>query len=305
MAKKTKKNERLKVMKTYKLYVGGSYPRTESGRSYTFKTPKGDFVANLCQASRKDFRDAVLAARKALGGWSGRTAFNRGQILYRMAEMLEARRSSFEHVLVEHAGYKASEAEAEVDASIDRLVWYAGWADKYVQIFGSTNPVSSPHFNFTTPEPTGVVAIFSPTKAPLLGLISAIVPVMTAANTCVVVVDNNAPTVAIEFAEVLNNSDLPGGVVNLLTGFRDELRDHIGGHKDVEAVLCFGGDSDFRKALSIEGAESVKRVHYEDDLSAKEWRTDKGQSPYRMMPFIEFKTAWHPIEPRFGGGGGY
>lgn len=304
MTKKSK-HQRLKVLKTYKLYVGGKYPRTESGRSYVFNTPKGDFVANLCQASRKDFRDAVIVARKALGGWAGRSAFNRGQILYRMAEMLEARRSSFETALVEHAGYKAADAEAEVDASIDRLVWYAGFADKYIQILGSTNPVSSPHFNITVPEPTGLVAIFSPTKAPLLGLVSAIAPVITAANTCIVIVDNDAPTIAIEFAEVLNNSDLPGGVINLLTGFRDELVGHVGGHKDVEAILCFGGDTEFRKKLSLEAADSVKRVRYEDDLSAKEWRTDKGQSPYRMLPFIEFKTSWHPIEPRADGAGGY
>ena len=304
MAKK--KESRLKVLKTYKLYIGGKYPRTESGRYLTFNNPKGEFVANICHASRKDFRDAVLAARKAQGGWAGRVAFNRSQILYRMAEMLEARRASFESALVEHAGYKAADAEAEVDCAVDRLVWYGGWADKYIQVFGSTNPVASSHFNFTMPEATGVVAIFAPTNAPLLGLISAIAPVIVSGNATVVMVDaDNGPTIAMEFAEVLNNSDLPGGVINILTGHRDELLGHVSGHKDVDAIACYGGDADFRKSLSLEAAESVKRVHFYDDVSAKDWRKDDAQSPYTIMPFVEFKTAWHPITPRHGGAGGY
>lgn len=305
MARK-KKSQRVKVLKTYKLYIGGKYPRTESGRYLTFKSSKGDFVANICHASRKDFRDAVLAARKAQPGWSARTAFNRSQILYRMAEMLEARRPGFEANLVEHAGYKADDATAEVDTAIDRLVWYGGWADKYAQVFGSTNPVSSSHFNFTTPEATGVVAIFAPGSAPLLGLISAVAPVIVGANAAVVIVDaDNAPTIAIEFAEILNNSDLPGGVLNILTGLRDELLGHVAGHRDVDAIACYGGSKQFRTSLSEEAAESVKRVQYYDDPAAAEWLEDSQQSPYRIMPFIEFKTAWHPITPRHGGDGAY
>lgn len=295
MAKDTKKQTRLSVLKTYKLYINGKYPRTESGRYMTVKDHKGGFVANICHASRKDFRESVVAARGALGGWAGRTAFNRGQILYRMAEMMEARRRDFEGALVDIAGYSAKDAEAEVDASIDRLVWYAGWSDKFTQVFGSTNPVSSPHFNFTIPEPTGVITVFSPKNAPLLGLVSAIAPVIVAGNTAVLVVENDAPTVAIDFAEVLNNSDLPGGVINILTGKHDELVGHAAGHKDVDGILFFGPTPDQKRAIAVEAAETVKRVKFYDDPKAKGWRSDDQQSPYRIMPFVEFKTAWHPI----------
>jgi acyl-CoA reductase-like NAD-dependent aldehyde dehydrogenase len=294
MANETK-NKRLSVLKTYKLYINGKYTRTESGRYLTVNDHKGDFVANICHASRKDFRASVVAAREALDGWVGRTAFNRGQILYRIAEMMETRRRDFEFALVDIAGYSDKEASAEVDAAIDRLVWYAGWSDKFAQVFGSTNPVSSPHFNFTTPEPTGVVAVFAPRNAPLLGLISAIAPVIVSGNTAVVVVENDAPTLAIDFAEVLNNSDLPGGVINLLTGNRDEVQGHVAGHKDVDGLLVFGPTKDEKRDISVEAAETVKRVKFYDDPDAKDWRSDDQQSPYRIMPFVEFKTAWHPI----------
>ncbi len=295
MPKKNKKRERLSVLKTYKLYINGKYPRTESGRYLTVHDHKGGFVANICHASRKDFRDSVVAAREALDGWSGRTAFNRGQILYRMAEMMEARRSDFEGGLVDIAGYSAKEAGAEVDAAIDRLVWYAGWSDKFEQVFGSTNPVSSNHFNFTTPEPTGVVAAFAPKNAPLLGLISTVAPLIVSGNTAVLIVENDAPTLAIDFAEVLNNSDLPGGVINILTGKREELRGHVAGHKDVDAVLCYGPTKAEKRDIALEAAETVKRVKFYDDPDAKGWRDDDQQSPYRIMPFVEFKTAWHPV----------
>ncbi|MGM0556672.1 MAG: aldehyde dehydrogenase family protein [Myxococcota bacterium] len=286
---------RLPILKTYKLYIGGKYPRTESGRYLQVHNQKGDFVANICHASRKDFRDAVVVARKAQDGWAGRTAFNRGQILYRMGEMMETRRASFERQLVEIAGYDEEDAAAEVDTAIDRLVWYAGWSDKFEQVFGSTNPVSSSHFNFTVPEATGVVAVFAPTEAPLLGLISAIAPVIVSGNTAIAIVDNDAPTLAIEFAEVLNNSDLPGGVLNILTGHRDELIGHVGGHKDVDGVACYGPSDEHREQLALEGTETVKRMKFYDAVDAADWRSDDKQSPYRIMPFVEFKTAWHPV----------
>jgi acyl-CoA reductase-like NAD-dependent aldehyde dehydrogenase len=283
------------VLKTYKLYIGGKFPRTESGRSLTATDHKGGFVAHICHASRKDFRESVLAARKALGGWAGRSAFNRAQILYRMAEMLETRRRDFEYALSTIAGYSADAAAAEVDASIDRLVWYAGWSDKFAQVFGASNPVSSPHFNITTPEPTGVVALFSPKNAPLLGLISALAPVIVSGNTAVIVVENDAPTLAIDFAEVLNNSDLPGGVVNILTGKRDELIKHVASHKDVDAVLSFGADADQNRDIATLAADSVTRTKFYADPAPAAWRAPDQQSPYRIMDCVEFKTAWHPM----------
>lgn len=293
---KDRTDQRIPVAKTYKLYIGGGFPRTESGRYLTAEGPKGEFVANYCRASRKDVRNSVVAARKAQPGWARRSAFNRGQILYRMAEMLESRRGTFERGLVEVCGYKDKAAAAEVDAAVDRWVWYAGWADKFTQVFGNTNPVSSPHFNFTTPEPTGVVVIFAPTKAPLVGLVSAIAPVIVGGNTAVCIVDNDGPTIAIELAEVLATSDLPGGVVNLLTGLRSELLVHAGGHKDVDAVLSFGGDEEERRTLGLEAAETVKRLTLKDEPSdAAGWTDEAMQSPYWIMPFVEFKTAWHPI----------
>lgn len=295
MAKKTKQPERLAVLKTHKLYINGKYPRTESGRYLTVNDHKGGFVANICHASRKDFRESVVAARGALDGWSGRTAFNRGQILYRMAEMMETRRRDFAGDLVDIAGYKEADAQAEVDAAIDRLVWYAGWSDKFTQVFGSTNPVHSAHFNFTIPEPTGVIAVMAPKNAPLLGLISAVAPIIVSGNTVVLIVENDAPTIALDFAEVLNNSDLPGGVINILTGKRDELRGHVAGHKDVDGLLVFGPSADEKREMALEAADTVKRVKFYDDPSAKRWRSDDQQSPYRIMPFVEFKTAWHPM----------
>ncbi len=289
------KKQRLSVLKTYKLYINGKYPRTESGRYLTVKDHQGGFVANICHASRKDFRMSVVAAREALDGWFGRSAFNRAQILYRMAEMMETRRRDFEFGLSDIAGYSDKDAAAEVDAAIDRLVWYAGWSDKFQQVFGSTNPVSSNHFNFTVPEPTGVIAAFSPKNAPLLGLISAVAPLLVSGNTVVLIVDNDAPTIAMDFAEVLNNSDLPGGVLNILTGKRDELRGHAAGHKDVDGLVFYGPTADQKREIALEAAETVKRVKFYDDPDAKAWLSGDQQSPYRILPFVEFKTAWHPI----------
>lgn len=286
---------RLSVQKTYKLYIGGSFPRTESGHYLPATNYKGEFVANICHSSRKDFRNSVVAARAAQHGWAGRSPFNRGQILYRMAEMLEGRRAGFESILVQQAGYSPTAAESEVSAAIDRLLWYAGFADKFVQLFSTTNPVASAHFNFTMPEATGVVTILAPPTAPLLGLVSAMAPVIISGNTTVIVVDSATPTIAMEFAEVLAVSDLPGGVVNILTGLRGELVKHIGSHMDVDGIFSFGSSDEERRTLSIEAAESVKRVKFIDDVSADQWTASNMQSPQWIVPFVEFKTAWHPM----------
>lgn len=286
---------RVAVRKTYKLYIGGKFPRSESGRTFRVADAQGAFVANVSRASRKDFRDAVRIARKAQPGWASRTAFNRAQILYRMAEMLEGRRATFEALLVEHAGSDRADAEGEVSAAIDRLVWYAGWADKFAQVFGAVNPVAAPYFNFTTPDAMGVVTVIAPKSAPLLGLVSSVAPVIVGGNTTVVVVDGPAPHLAIELAEVLATSDLPGGVINLLTGDRDELLPHIGSHMDVDAVSAFGLEPQQRVDLEVAAAESVKRVKVYDELDDAGWKDGAAQSPYRILPFVEFKTAWHPI----------
>ncbi len=286
---------RLSVQKTYKLYIGGQFPRTESGHYLPATNYKGEFVANICRASRKDFRNAVVVARAAQSGWAGRSPFNRGQILYRMAEMLEGRRAGFEGILVKQAGYQQAAAESEVSAAIDRLLWYAGFADKFVQLFSTTNPVASAHFNFTMPEATGVVAILTSPNAPLLGLISAMAPVIVSGNTTVIVVDSATPTIAMEFAEILAVSDLPGGVVNILTGLRGELVKHIGSHMDVDGIFSFGSSDDERRVIGIEAAESVKRVKFIDDVSAEQWTGSNMQSPQWIVPFVEFKTAWHPM----------
>ncbi len=235
----------------------------------------------------------MVEARGALEGWSGRTAFNRGQILYRMAEMLESRREGMINHLEDVGGLTRDEAKREVQKSVDRLVWYAGWSDKFEQVFGSTNPVASPHFNFTVPEPTGVIAAFLPRHAPLLGVISGIAPLIVGGNTVVGIVENEAPTTAMELAEVLNNSDLPGGVVNLLTGVRSELIGHVSGHRDVDGLVCYGPTDGQKESITLEGAENLKRLEFEDD--PEDWSPDRLQSPYRIMPFVEFKTAWHPV----------
>lgn len=292
MAKPT---TRLRVNKTYKLYIGGKFPRTESGRYHQVNDSKGDFFANISRASRKDFRNSVVVARAAIEGWSSRSAFNRGQILYRMAEMMESRSATLVDALTRCTGVSQAKAETEVGASVDRLVWYAGWSDKFAQVFGSTNPVASSHFNFTTPEPVGLVTAFVSRTSPLLGLVSVMAPVIVSGNAVVLIVDNEAPTIAMELAEILATSDLPGGVVNILTGSRSELRAHVAAHKDVDALTSFGADEEERRELQILGSESVKRVKFFDDPAADQWADDEQQSPYWILPFVEFKTAWHPI----------
>jgi acyl-CoA reductase-like NAD-dependent aldehyde dehydrogenase len=294
-------NKRLEVLKTYKIYIGGQFPRTESGRYYVAVNSKGGQLANVCLSSRKDFRDAVVAARSAFRGWSARAAFNRGQILYRIAEMLEGRKAQFIEEMVSQDVPK-TQAQKELSLCIDRLVYYAGWCDKYQQLFGTVNPVASSHFNFSVPEPTGVVAAVVPQDTALLGLVSVIAPLIAGGNTCVVLASEARPLCAITFAEVLNSSDLPGGVVNILTGKSLELLPQFASHMDVNAVWYCEDDQAMQKDLQQKAADNVKRVHVYNDVN---WTTDRGQSPYYILDAQEIKTTWHPIENIGGAGGGY
>jgi acyl-CoA reductase-like NAD-dependent aldehyde dehydrogenase len=285
-------SDRLNVRKTYKLYIGGAFPRSESGRSYTVNDAKGNFVTNASRASRKDVRDAVVAARKAQPGWAARTPYNRGQILYRVAEMLEGRRGQFTDEL-RTAGLGMTAATAAVDAAVDRWVWYAGWADKLAQVTGTTNPVSGPFFNFSTPEPTGVVAIIAPDD-PLLGLASVLAPVIVTGNTGVLVASQNAPLPAITLGEVLATSDLPGGVVNILTGRRAELAPWLASHMDINGLDLTGASGDLANECERAAAENLKRVLrpvWADQPT--DWTADPGTT--RMTTFLETKTVWHPV----------
>ncbi len=294
-------NKRVEVMKTYKLYIGGQFPRTESGRYYVAKGSNGQPLANVCLSSRKDARDAVVAARGAFKGWSARAAFNRGQILYRMAEMLEGRKQQFIEEMVSQ-GQSKGQALKEVNTSIDRLIHYAGWCDKYQQIFSSVNPVASSHFNFSVPEPTGVVAAIASQDNALIGLVSTIAPVIAGGNTCIVLASETKPLCAISFAEVLNSSDLPGGVVNILTGKVSEIAPQFAAHMDINAVIYCGDDNAIQKEIQEKGAANVKRFVYHRNMN---WYGEKAQSPYYIMDTQEIKTTWHPIENIGAGGGGY
>ncbi len=285
------RDPRVPVRKTYKLYIGGSFPRSESGRSYPVSSAKGEFLATAALASRKDVRDAVKAARAAVAGWSGATAYNRGQILYRIAEMLEGRRSQFVEEVRDAEGVKRPEAEQLVAAAIDRLVWYAGWADKVAQVYGSANPVAGPYFNLTTPEPTGVVGIIAPPDSSLLGLVSVIAPAITTGNTVVVLASEDRPLPAITLAEVLATSDLPGGVVNLLTGRVAETAPWLAGHMDVNALDLTGAPSELAASLEATAAENLKRVLRPARTEA-DWFADPGTG--RLFAFLEAKTVWHP-----------
>jgi len=276
----------LTIPKTYKLYIGGKFPRSESGRVYEITTAKGAFLANAAKASRKDARDAVVAARAAQPGWSGATAYNRGQVLYRVAEVLEGRRAQFVDEIVQGEGVAASVASAQVDAAIDTWVWYAGWADKYVQVAGNANAVSGPYFNLSTPEPTGVVAVVAPPGSSLLGLVSVVAPVVTTGNAVVVLASEATPLSAISLAEVLATSDVPGGVINILTGSASEIAPWLAGHADVNGLdLAGAGDLDWVD-LQVAGAETLTRVLPPvDGIPAL--------SLERMLAFTETKTVWH------------
>jgi acyl-CoA reductase-like NAD-dependent aldehyde dehydrogenase len=293
-------SKRLEILKTYKIYIGGKFPRTESGRYYQ-PQPNGKPLGNICLSSRKDFRNAVVAARNAFEGWSSRAAFNRSQIIYRIAEIIEGRKEQFIQELIVQGSTKTN-AIKEVDLSIDRLVYFAGWCDKINQVFGSVNPVSSSHFNFTSLEPMGVVAIMAPKESSLLGLISTLVPVIASGNTCVVISSENYPLCAVTLSEVLSTSDVPGGVVNILTGKRKELIEHVGSHMDVNAVLYADSDNDEIKKLQILAVDNLKRIIR---LKEHNWNSDEIENPYVISDFMESKTTWHPIEKISGTGTGY
>ena len=278
---------RLVVNKTYKLYLGGKFPRTESGRYYEVKGRRGALLANASRASRKDFRNGVVSARKAFPGWNGGSAYLRGQILYRVAEMLEGRAEQFEEEL-RLQGSAPSSAKKEVSKAVDLLVHYAGWSDKYQSLFSSVNPVSTPHFNFSMPEPTGVVGVVAPEGSSLLGLCSALAPIVVGGNTSIILASQTKPLCAITLAEVLNSSDLPAGVVNILTGFRDELIPHFAEHMDVNALLLCSDGADEARITGKRSAENLKRVVVHSDAPLRE-------DPYHVLDFQEIKTTWHPV----------
>jgi acyl-CoA reductase-like NAD-dependent aldehyde dehydrogenase len=283
---------RLDVKKTYKLFIGGKFPRSESGRYLPAKSAKGEQLDNYAHASRKDFRDAVVAARAATGGWSKASAYNRGQILYRTAEMLQNRTAELVAEIARSTDVSAAKSKREVTLAIDRLVHFAGWTDKYSQVFGSVNPVASPHFNFTTPEPTGVVVVLAPDEPSLLALVSLVAPVVLSGNTAIVVASEKFPLPAATFAEILATSDLPGGVVNILTGKRAELVPHIATHMDVNAIVDGAGDSEISAKLQAGVATNLKRYARH---AATDWFSAKVEDPYWILDTVEFKTAWHPI----------
>lgn len=285
---------RIDVRKTYKLYVGGAFPRSESGRSYVVNDAKGRFLANASQASRKDARDAVVAARKAFPGWAGRTAYNRGQVVYRIAEVLEGRRAQLEAEVRAATGLSAARARADVDAAVDRLVWYAGWADKIAQVTGGANPVAGPYFNHSAPDPTGVVAVVAPDD-PLLGLVSVVAPLVACGNTAVVLASEPAPLPAVTLAEVMATADVPGGVVNVLTGFRAEVAPWLASHMDVNGLDLTGvDDPGLARGLEEAAADNLKRVRRPAPEDAPEdWAATPGLD--RMTTFLETKTVWHPM----------
>jgi len=278
-------SKRIDVKKTYKLFIGGAFPRTESGRTYEVKNSKGDFIANPCMASRKDLKDAVVAARAAQSGWSQATAYNRGQILYRMAEMLEGRTEQFVSEISELTGVTVKKAHDEVEQSIDLLVWYAGWTDKISALDGATNPVAGPYYNFTIPEALGVVGFIAPKKSALLGFIAGIAPIIASGNTVIALASENAPLPAMSLAEVIATSDVPAGVVNILTGKTAELAPWFASHMDIDGLDITGLDSKFIAEIKVAGAQNLKRIHAFKDTA----------TPGRILAFMESKTVWHPI----------
>ena len=277
-------NSRIDVKKTYKLYINGAFPRTESGRTYEIKNAKGVFIANPCLASRKDLKDAVVAARAAQSGWNKASAYNKGQILYRIAEMLEGRRSQFVQEIVLVTGITKVKAEKEVTDSVDRLVWYAGWSDKLSSLSGALNSVAGPYYNFTVPESMGVIAAIAPESPSLLGLIDAIAPIIVGGNTVIVLASTKAPLSAMSFAEVIATSDVPAGVINILTGKKDEIAPWMASHMDIDGFDISGLGAKSHGAVRIAGAENLKRIH-----------SFKSADPGRILAFLEHKTVWHPI----------
>ncbi|KOV80341.1 aldehyde dehydrogenase [Nocardia sp. NRRL S-836] len=284
-------SDRISVAKTYKLYIGGAFPRSESGRSYPVTDTKGTFLANAALGSRKDARDAVTAARKAFGPWSAATAYNRGQVLYRVAEVLEGRREQFTTEVAASEGVPLKKAQSLVDTAIDRWVWYAGWTDKIAAVLGSANPVAGPYFSFSTPEPTGVVAVLAPQQSSLLGLVSVIAPVIASGNTCVVITSQDRPLPAITLSEVMATSDLPGGVVNIITGRAAEIAPWLASHADVNALDLTGAPESLRADLERSAAGTVKRVlrvRSDEDFTRE-------PDLSRLRAYLETKTVWHPM----------
>jgi acyl-CoA reductase-like NAD-dependent aldehyde dehydrogenase len=289
--------DRLGVRKTYKLYIGGQFPRTESGRAYEVVDARGRLLANACRGTRKDIRDAVRAARTAFPGWAARTAFNRSQILYRIAELMEGRREQFTAEVMAAEGIGRQRATRLVNAAIDRWVWYAGWADKYGQTLGTVNPVNGSYFNFSVPEPTGVVGLIAPESSSLLGLVSRLAPIVVSGNAAVVIASETRPLPAVTLTEVLATSDVPGGVVNLITGLRRELVPHLAAHMDVNGLDAFGLDPAQGAAVEEMAVDNVKRLVRppRSGSDAVDWLSDRTQSPYMIGEFVEIKTVWHPI----------
>lgn len=294
-------NKRLEVLKTYKIYIGGKFPRTESGRYFIAENKKGDKLANVCLSSRKDFRDAVIAARTAFGDWGSRAAFNRGQVLYRIAEMLEGRKAQFIEELYRQDS-TMEQAEKEVSRSIERLIYYAGWCDKFQQLFSTVNPVASPHFNFSAPEPTGVVSIIAPQNNSLIGLVSVIAPIIAGGNTCVVLASAGKPLCSVTFAEVLATSDVPGGVVNILTGKPGELLSWFSDHMDVNALVYCENDQESILKIQQKATLNLKRVLLWNNYN---WMDESAQNPYLINDAQEIKTTWHPTENIGGAKAGY
>jgi acyl-CoA reductase-like NAD-dependent aldehyde dehydrogenase len=290
---------RVEVRKTYKLYIGGAFPRTESGRSYLVSAADGTPLANACRASRKDLRDAVRIARAAFPGWAAKTAMNRGQVLYRVAELMEGRREQFVAEVATAEGLSAGAARVAVDRAIDRWVWYAGWADKIAQVLGSSNPVAAPYFNFTIPEPTGVVGVVAPETSSLLGLVSRLAPPLVTGNAVVLLASEGRPLPAITLAEVLATSDVPGGVVNILTGRRVELLPVLAGHADVDAIDTWGVPDDMRVEVETLAADDIKRLLRRPTSVGEarfDWLNDAAsERPEWIAAFLEMKTVWHPI----------
>ncbi len=284
-------NERIPVLKTYKLFINGEFPRSESGRSYTLKDARGRALANVCQASRKDFRNAVVAARSAQTKWGNRSGYNRGQILYRVGELLEGRREQFVAELKQQ-GSTLAEAKKEVDLTIERLIYFAGWADKYQQLFSTVNPTATPHFVFSVPEPTGVVALIAPESSGLLGPVSLLCPIILGGNAVVMLVSESKPLSAVTFSEVLAAGDVPPGVVNILTGLRSELLEQIAGHMDVNAIVYAGEKTRERTLIQQQASLNVKRAVFS---KADSWRSEEVENPYLIMETQEVKTTWHPV----------
>jgi acyl-CoA reductase-like NAD-dependent aldehyde dehydrogenase len=289
-----RKQSRLAVQKTYKLFIGGKFVRGENGRVLPARGKGGALLANFCRASKKDFRDAVLAARTAFPNWSKQSAYLRGQILYRAAEMLEMRQGELQNEIARSNSNSRSTSSSETTLAIDRLVHYAGWTDKFTQIFGAVNPVASSHFNFTTPEPTGVVVVLCPDEPPLLAFVSLVMPVILSGNCAVVVVSTTKPLAALTFSEIIATSDLPPGVINVLAGDRAELAPHIATHMDVNAIVDGSGDAKLGAELQRGGELNVKR-YARRDLSERMWRGAEAENPYWILDTVEMKTAWHPI----------